>query len=229
MMNKYLGKLRAFKSLTGQICLCVSLMLLSCSERNTSPTPDFSFELDLNETQVFAVNETNYAINDEPITTTYFIRETVVEIAERTNETTYTVERYRRVKESDQWLITKVYKLRKTPAELIEIGELPIVKLTFPVIENASFNLNKYNSSEVLNATYLNVNSNFNEFTNTYSVYQANDSTLINLNRVFDVYSPSEGLIYKENTVVDYCQSSPECIGTGEVSFGKRVIWRRVM
>lgn len=207
---------------------CVCFGLFNCTKTNELPEPTFSFSLELNETHVFTVNESSYAINDDPETSDYFIKETVVDIAEKPNETTYTIERYRRNSEADQWQIIKVYKLRQTPAELVEIGELPVVKLTFPIIENSSFNTNQYNSKSELNATYLNLNTDFGGFANTFSVYQANDSTLINLNRIVDVYSATDGLIYKENTIVDYCQSSPDCIGTGEISFGKQVIWRRL-
>jgi hypothetical protein len=100
--------------------------------------------------------------------------------------------------------------------------------LTFPISENASFDKNRYNSNGELKIFYLNTNQRFEDFPVTYSVYQANDSTLINLKRIYDVYSPADGLVYKEITDYNYCQSSPDCIETGEISFGKQVIWRRI-
>jgi hypothetical protein len=209
------------------LAFLATILLLSC-ETDSSNNPTLSFELTDKSEAIYAVSEISYAIDDEPVTSNYFIRETVVAIEEKPNEKTYTIERYRRPNETSQWRIERVYKLQQTPAELIEIGESPLVKLTFPVSENAAFDVNRYNSTGELTAFYLNVSQSFEDYPTTYSVYQANDSTLINLKRIYDVYAPSEGLIHKEITDVNYCQTSPDCIGTGEIAFGKRVIWKRV-
>ncbi|MDP5140842.1 MAG: hypothetical protein NWP83_10300 [Spirosomaceae bacterium] len=209
------------------LALLASIFLLSC-ENDLPDKTTLNFNLEEKSEAVYEVSETSYTVDEEPITRNYFIRETVVEIEEKVNEKTYTIERYRRPNATAQWRIERVYKLQQTPAELIEIGESPLVKLTFPISENAAFDVNRYNSTGELTAFYLNVNQPFADYPTTYSVYQANDSTLINLRRIYDVYSPTDGLVYKEITDLNYCQSSPECIGTGEVSFGKQEIWRKV-
>lgn len=209
------------------LALFASTILLSC-ETDSLKNPSLNFELADKSEAIYNVSEISYAIDDEPVTSNYYIRETVVEIEEKVNEKMYTIERYRRPNETAQWRIERVFKLQQTPAELIEIGESPLVKLTFPISENATFDVNRYNSIGELTAFYLNVNQPFADYPTAYSVYQANDSTLINLRRIYDVYSPTDGLVYKEITDVNYCQTSPDCIGTGEISFGKQVIWRRM-
>ncbi len=202
--------------------------LLSCSKNATTPPPIFTFNLARNEVQIFEVSQTDYALDDEPLTTKFFIKETVVDIQEKPNERTYVIERYRSENEVGPWQIERVYQLKQTPAELIEIGERPIVRLVFPVVENATFDVNRYNSSPESLATYKVGSQLFDASEGAFSVFQTNDSTLISLNRIVDVYTTTGGLIYKENTAVDYCQSSPECIGTGEIAFGKRIVWRRI-
>lgn len=214
------------KSKINFLCVCV-LLLLSCEEKELT-NPLLGFDLADDSEFLYDVSETTYFIDDEPFTSISYVREAVVNIHRTELETTYTIERYRRTSEANPWRIERVYKLKQTPAELIEIGESPEVRLTFPISENATFDKNRYNANEELKAFYLNVNKGFEGFPLTYSVYQANDSTLINLERIYDVYSPTEGLVYKEVTDLSYCQDSPDCIGTGEISFGKQVIWRRV-
>ncbi len=211
-----------------QLCSFISLSFLLSCETDLPDKVTLTFTLDEKSEAIYNVSETNYAINNEPVTDNYFIRETVVEIEEKVNEKTYTMERYRRPNATSQWRIERVYKLKQTPAELIEIGESPEVRLTFPISENAGFDKNRYNANGELKVFYLNTNKSLGEFPTTYSVYEANDSTLINLKRIYDVYSPTDGLVYKEITDYNYCQSSSSCIGTGEISFGKQVIWRRV-
>ncbi len=215
------------KKLYGKLSILCLFLLFSCNEV-AQLTPALNFDLAEDSEAIYTVSETSYAIDDEPIASTYFIREAVVEIEQKPNEKTYTIERYRRPNETSPWRIERVYKLLQTPAELIEIGESPLVKLTLPISENAAFDVNRYNSLGELTAFYLNVNQPFADYPTTYSVYQANDSTLINLRKIYDVYAPAEGLVYKEITDINYCQTSPDCIGTGEISFGKQVIWRKV-
>jgi hypothetical protein len=210
------------------VCLLLGILSFLACKESESPKPTLGFELTDKSEAIYNVSETTYAISDEPFTSSSFVRETVVDIQRTKLETIYTIERYRRKDEAVPWRIERVYKLRQTLAELIEIGKSPEVKLTFPISENARFDKNRYNSQGESTSFYLNTNQRFGNFPVTYSVYQANDSTLINLKRIYDVYSPTDGLVYKEITDYNYCQSSPDCIGTGRISFGKQIVWKRI-
>lgn len=213
----------------GIILLVFSLLLVyRCTPSDGVVAEPLSFSLEVGDEAIYDIIETNYVVNENPTTSLYFLRDVTVEATVDGVNKSYKIERYRRNTSSEAWKITRVITLSQTPAELIESGEKMSVKLNFPVVEAGSFNVNRYNNSGTALATYKAVDKPFRDFLRTFSVVQANDSTLIDLKREVEVYAAGNGLVYKENTQYAYCQSSPDCIGKGQISFGKSVVWRRI-
>ena len=61
------------------------------------------------------------------------------------------------------------------------------------------------------------------KFSNSVTVVQQNDSTLVDLKRRREVYSEGIGLIYQEKINVSYCNSA-DCLGKGKIDFGTKHI-----
>jgi hypothetical protein len=66
-----------------QLCSFISLSFLLSCETDLPDKVTLTFNLEEKSEAIYNVSETNYAINDEPVTDNYFIRETVVEIEEK--------------------------------------------------------------------------------------------------------------------------------------------------
>lgn len=205
----------------------VSYAFMGCTKPENTPNPS-GFRLEKGRELYYEVKKENYSINNDVSIIASYVRDVVIAKEIEQLITTYTVERYVRNKTNEPWRIERVYKLVKSPAELIELGETPRLRLVFPVVNNSKFNVNLYNNLGISFATYEKLNSDFGKFKNTYRATTANDSTLINLTRIYEIYSPTEGLVYKENTDLKYCQTTPSCIGKGDITFGVREIWKRI-
>jgi hypothetical protein len=77
---------------------------------------------------------------------------------------------------------------------------------------------NKYllnRGNEVILKT-SNFSKDFGEFKNSIHVIEKQDSSL----SIYSVFADGIGLVYQENTVIDYCQTTPDCIGKSLISSG---------
>ena len=206
------------------------LLFQGCEIAETTPKTSLTYEIKVGETSIFKVLDEIYTVTDAPKLSSYFMKENVIEEEiKNTSERIFTVEQYKKMNENDSWKLTSIFKISQTPDKIIRFeNSLPVVALLFPVEENSSWNMNSYNTQTTKQLTYKNVGRNYGNTPITYSVYENNDSTLIDLKRSYEIYSPEKGLLYREKTMLNYCQSSPACIGKGEISYGSRLIWKRI-
>jgi hypothetical protein len=206
------------------------ILFQSCETTETTPKTSLTYTLKVGETNTFKVLDAIYTVTDAPILNSYFVKENIVaEEIKNSSERIFTVEQYKKAKENDSWKLTSVFKISQMPDKIIRFeNSLPVVSLLFPVEENTSWNKNSYNTQTTKQLTYKNVGQKYGTTPITYSVYENNDSTLIDLKRNYEIYSPEKGLLYREKTALNYCQSSPDCIGKGEISYGNRLIWKRI-
>lgn len=192
-------------------------------------TPDLTYKINENSTYIYSVEEQKYTVSEPPSTTNYYVKEVFLKQDSTNNEIRFDVEQYKRKSATDSWQFVGIYQLIQTPDQLVKMeNNLPRVLLSFPVNTQTEWNQNQFNSEQPLVRSYKNIGETFMQQTPTYAVYEINDSTLINLNRRFEVYHPQKGMLFKENTALNYCQSSPDCIGKGQIDFGTRTIWKRM-
>ncbi|OFX67473.1 MAG: hypothetical protein A2X12_02645 [Bacteroidetes bacterium GWE2_29_8] len=117
------------------------------------------------------------------------------------------IERYKRDKDTDNWSIKDVWSgvITNTSAQRFEEDER-FVKLAFPIKETQSWNGNAYNNLNSQTYTYKDLFVDFNIdselYSNTVTVNQAEDTSLIHRNIISEVYAPKIGMIYKTYNVV---------------------------
>lgn len=169
-----------------------------------------------------------YHVNDEPLVSEKQLKEVVVKEEVFASKRMFTIERYARATSADEWKITEVITAQLSANELIQTEQsLPYLKVVFPVMEESTWNATKYQNSAEQTAKTKAVNKPYRAYPQTFTIEYSNDSTLIDLRKSYEVFSPTEGLVYKEETNLNYCQSSPDCIGKGIISYGTRSIWKR--
>lgn len=189
---------------------------------------DFFYPM-LRQAIIYDVQETQYALTSAPVIKNYQLKEVVASFFTETDgKESLRIERYRREKDTQNWAIDSVFLAKKEIDKALKSeNNVTYVKLIFPVSEGLKWNGNAYNSLE--NDTYeikkLNQSfqTNGQNFPKTLTVIQQNDSTLVDLKRIIEVYAEGVGLIYQEKIKVSFCNSG-DCLGKGKIDFGTKYI-----
>lgn len=211
--------------------LVVFAMLLAACQSKKEPDLSAGYEYFPLETGTFAeyeVIETRYFMWQEPLTRVYQVREDIASpYTDAEGKTVYRIQRSVKYNGED-WQPDSVMQAWRTADRGIRVENgNPIVKLRFPVASMSQWDGNEYNSvgeqrfkiQEVGHTVQIGAT----DFENTLTVLQQNDSSLVSLKRIREVFAPGVGLIKKEKTVLNYC-SVGECARKGHVDFGIRQI-----
>lgn len=214
----------------------LTLFIGSCQTRS-SPRPDPTadsvyFPLASGQYILYDVSEHLYSLTASPVTRTYQLKEVVgLVYTDLTGQPAYPLQRFRRNQAGQPWQPDSVWTARRTSTEAIrtENGR-DFVKLVFPATENTRWDGNQLNALggddyEIRNNT-LPFRVQANVFDRTLTVIQQNDSTLLSQDKRLEIFAPQVGLVYKETRRLQFCSSSPACIGTGQVAYGFQQIYR---
>ena len=214
--------------------LFCSPLLSSCQYATNEPIkPDFDyFPLETGHYVIYDVQEQQYALNAAPIQRTYQLKEVVgAPYADVTGQTAYRLMRYRRTIESQPWQADSVWSARIVNNEAIrtENGR-DFVQLLFPVRNLLTWNGNRRNALGLEAYTARNVGQAYRvqdkQFDETVTIFGQADSTLISQTKRMDVYARQVGLIYKERLNLQFCTSSPTCIGHYQIDYGTQQVYR---
>lgn len=194
------------------------------------PEHDY-FPLQTGRFVVYDVEETRYALNANPVTQRYQLKEvTGPAFLDAARQTAYQLIRSRRTASDQPWLPDSLWTTRLSTNEAIraENGQ-EIVKLVFPVSDFLIWNANRHNTREADGYELRNVGLLFRvqatEFPETVTVVAQEDSTLIALDKRLEVYARQVGMVYRETTRLSYCAESA-CLGKAKIDYGTRQIYR---
>jgi hypothetical protein len=183
----------------------------------------------INQAVIYEVEETQYSLTTVPIIKKYQLKETFTSsTVESDGKETLRIERYRRENDTQKWTIDSVFSAKKEIDKALKTeNNVTFVKLIFPISEGLKWNGNLYNSlgNDIYELKKLNqpFQTNGQNFLNTLTVIQQNDSTLVDLKRRTEVYAEGIGMIYQEKTNVSYCNTG-DCLGKGKIDFGTKYI-----
>ncbi|WP_020599055.1 hypothetical protein [Spirosoma panaciterrae] len=221
------------KSSLYQVSLLVLINLgFGCQSADTSLTPDDStyFPIQTGDYWIYQVTQETYTLTSAPTTRTYQIQQKISNSYTQNGQVFYQIEESIKPSAQSDWQINAIRTVYKNLSEVIsQDNNVPKVQMLFPIAASTNWNLNTYNANPDTVLHYQNAGSPFKvgsqTFDNTVSVLGTNDSTLINQQKYSRVYAQNIGLVYRENTSLAYCQSSPDCIGKGIISAGSRQKW----
>ncbi len=205
-----------------------TLLLFSRCETDTQLIiSDYEyFPVFIGQYQVFEVTESLYSLSGSPIHSKYYVKEQISQSYEYPNqEKIYKIERFKKQMVSQSWKIDSVWTTQLLINKAIRTeNNSSIVKLYFPIQTGQFWNKNELNSFSSQKVSYQDKGKDFKidtkVYQNTVSVVIKNDSSLISKNSNFEIYAPKLGLIYCENKNLAYCQSTPSCIGKGQIDYG---------
>ncbi len=210
--------------------ILILMILLGCSESELIPEDDFFgyeyFPVSTGQYRLFEVQEINYLLSGEVVTEDYQLKEEITASFLTGGDSTFIINRFKRSSELSEWEYLNTWQSRKTKNNAIIIeGNIPLVKLVFPVENKISWNANALNTQEEDLFTIDSLNFSFargagTEFPNTLTVIQEdNQDFIVSFNRRFEVYALNVGLVYKETKILNYCANN-NCLGQQIVETG---------
>jgi hypothetical protein len=202
------------KKLSFYILALILVALSSCTDDNNDGLNVFSgtdyFPLSTGHTLVYKITEINI---DKPSdvydTSIYYLKE-IVELPFIDNEgdTAWRLERFTRNSETENWLINSVWSAKNTGATAEKSEEnRRYVKIRFPAKAEKTWNGNIYNDLELKEYRIAAINYNYSigsyDFDSCLMVVHDSSSSLIHIDRAYEVYGLHTGLIYKEETYLN--------------------------
>ena len=206
--------------------LCI-ILFCKCEKDSVSYLSDYDYyPVSIGQYQIFEVSESFYDISSPPKHLKYYIKEQISDYYENPmQEKIYKIERFKKQTIEQSWKIDSVWTAQLlTNKALRTENNSTVVKLYFPIQTGQFWNKNELNSSPSQKVSYQDKGNDFKidakVYQNTVSVVIKNDSSLISKNSNFEIYAPILGLIYSENKNLAYCQSTPSCVGKGQIDYG---------
>lgn len=206
------------------------IFIIGCEDSVESPIDDYSYyPLEVGRFQTYTVSETIYSVSAQEISKKYFIKERIAEILTDTEiRKVFKLERLKRLNSNQNWQIDSVMKVEWQPDRILRTeNNLSFLKLIFPIQKSMQWNQNLYNTLpkvELTSSLQKNVVIGSKNYTDVVSVVERSDSSAISKTKRYELYAPQIGMIYKENTTLEYCQAMPACIGKGIIDAGIRRI-----
>jgi hypothetical protein len=188
------------------------------------------FPLETGRYVEYDVRETRYALATPPVTTTYQVRETTdAGFPDAEGNTTYRVMRYQRTDDRQRWQPDSVWTARRDADRALRTeNNVTVVKLAFPVREGLRWNGNAFNANGAqwfeIQRLDQPISVGGQRFEQTLTVVQRVDSSLVGLHRTLEAYARRVGLVYREDTHLQYC-TAPACLGRGRVDFGWQTMY----
>lgn len=210
------------------------LWLLSCQRDPVADTGS-GYEYAPVETGrycVYDVSEQQYALNAPPVQRAYQVKEVIgAPYTDATGQSAYRLMRYRRAALAAGWQLDSIWTIQRTDHQLIRTENgLAFVSLLFPVSERLTWNGNRYNALGDDTYELRNVGQPYRISDTTYdqtlTVMGRNDSTLISHDKRLTVFARQVGIVYRERIQLQFCSSTPACVGTNQIDYGIRQIYR---
>ncbi|GHB73946.1 hypothetical protein [Persicitalea jodogahamensis] len=172
----------------------------------------------------YEINEVRYNVTSPvPARTTYFLREVYGQsFPGSTGIEQFPVQRYKKPRPEASWTLDSVWTAYRIPDRAVRVeNNVAFVKLAFPLTDQSTWNGNMLNA-RVPESYQVQFDAPFparNDFPKSLSVVQRRDSSLVSVNKRIEVYAPGVGLVYREDTSLEYCQET-NCIGSGKIDTG---------
>jgi hypothetical protein len=212
------------------LVFCCWLVLLSCHPSETTPIKSGLDYVPLvtGHFVVYDVTEQRFSLTAAPVTSTYQLKETVgASYTDVTGQPAFRLQRFRRSNAQASWQQDSLWTARIDSRMAIRTENgADFVKLIFPSVERSRWNGNQFNQYGEDTYELRNVNQPYSvgnqAFTETVTILQQNDSTLVSQDRRLEVYARQIGIVYKETIQLQFCSSNPACVGKAQIDFGVR-------
>lgn len=197
------------------IAICCSIFW-GCSETKELDPKELGttyFPLNVGEYRVYKVYGTQYNSSIDSTVFSYLLKESIVDsFPNLESGISFKILRQKKYSENDIWVTDSIWTARKNSRTAILVEHnVPLVNLTFPLIENKTWDGNKLNNKsedefEMMDI-YQPYTDSIGNYENTVTVIQEDlpDKIVKFISRK-EVYADEKGLAYKEKIILNYKQ-----------------------
>ncbi|XOV95060.1 MAG: hypothetical protein ACFHWX_10185 [Bacteroidota bacterium] len=198
------------------------LLLFACEDQFQAQVTDFGYDyfpLEVGSYKIYEVMMVTFDAQG-PDTSRYQLKTT---ITESSGGDYYLLRRETRSDEGEEWNISDVWTLRRDQYIAVATEEnLPLVKMTFPVVINRQWNGNALNVLGVGNYQFVEASSAiYDDLIGDAGKIQVQiadvPQNLVNQDQRFEVYAKGVGLVEKNYIILNFCTSN---CGSNEVDSG---------
>jgi hypothetical protein len=223
------------KNLFSGVCIVFGAIIIlnSCTKPlDADPNPQDSyryFPIEVGDFKLYQKVTYSYAVGQKEKIDSVLVRETVKSKTLSNSDIYYVIEREAKGKNDLFFKAEAVYQVITNPKQVV-VGERNIYKilLHYPIYEGATWNINEINGDDEQEVEVIKNDNSLPKklITDKNIIKVLGDSTnnaitfLVNQN----LFAKDIGLIFKEQTYIEYCQDD-NCIGKGIIESGKREFW----
>ena len=197
-------------------------LLFSCSD-TFEPEADLVgfdyFPLEIGDFRTYQVNQITFSLLEDPDTSEFQLKESIVDTFSTGDQLHYVLHRSTRLSPSDKWNLDSVWTSRKTENHAIVVeNNIPLVKMVFPVRLNRVWDGNIFNALPPDDYEITEIGEGFQTpagaFSDVMTIFENNDPDSLIFQDIRQVvYAREIGLIYKRLSILDFCNTEPECLG----------------
>lgn len=215
--------------INSKLLLVLAFIVQACQATTEPQAPGYDYvPLETGVFRIYEVTEHRFVLNGPATTQTYQVREVTTALPAGG---TFRIERYRRANEQAVWQPDSVSSIRMADDQLIHTeNNVAYLKLIFPLTGHLPWNGNAYNTLGEDTYQLYTTGQPFTVlnqiFPETATVIQQNDSTLVNQDKRLEVYARNVGLVYREKVQLQFCSSTPACVGKAQIDYGIRQYMR---
>ncbi len=204
----------------------LSFLLLRCDTATLNNDPANIgwnyFPLDSGSYNLYKVTNITYSLGGVTDTVVYLLKESITGPYENLElGTSYRIKREKKELDSKEWEQDSIWWAKKDMKTAVKVeNNIPIIKLSFPVEENKSWNANSLNTLEEdmyylknVGVSYTDTIETEQKYEKTVTVVQEDiNDNIIYRNQRLEIYADNTGMVYKEQIYLEYCQED-DCRG----------------
>lgn len=200
-------------------------LVSSCEDQFIEDEADFGYDyfpLEIGAYKTYDVMEVSFNAQG-PDTTRYELKTTVTEKVEEDDINYYILKRETRPDELSTWEVSDIWTIRRDQFNGVVVEEnIPLIKMTFPVVLDKIWDGNAFNSSNSAEYKYVTPNTAiYDEILGGAEKIQVQiadiPQNLVNRDQRYEVYTRGIGLVEKNYIVLNYCTAN---CGSEEVDSG---------
>lgn len=212
------------------IIYALSILLIGCSSTDSPQISDQSyFPLQVGKFWIYQVNETDFlrliCTGSGETKSSYQLKELISDSTKNAEGGySYTIHRYTRPDSTKAWTDLDTWISRTNNNQVVvNEGNTPYLKFTFPLKEKTVWNINLYNNQEPTYDTLKNLHQSYTlangkKYQNTFTARRDNGEFIISHVKEVEVYASMIGLIYKESQELNYFNN------TNDPCYGQQVV-----
>jgi len=196
--------------------MIIGALFWQCSETKELDPNDLGtnyYPLKVGEYRIYQVEGVRYFTYEDSVVFSYQLKETVMDtFSNLESSISFKILRQKRSNINESWVIDSLWTARKDQRTAVSVeNNVHLVKLSFPVEENKTWDTNSLNDYTEDEFEMVDVRKPFSNdyvsYDNAVTVIQEDiPDVIVNTVSKKEVYGDNVGLVYKENIILTYRQ-----------------------